>query len=407
MLRPSLIDLIKTSLKSILKNKVRTFLTSLGIIIGVTSVILLTSIGNGLKSYVTQQFEQLGSNTIFVTPGKIFNNNGGFNRSDSSMMVQVSFAQKDISNISRKLKTSQVSPLNQTSTKVKYKNTIKKDISIVTTDEKYGQNSNSLPSQDHGRWFTEEENKKKANVAVLGFKIAEDLFGTQNPLNKKITIDNKSFKVVGVVDKKGSTFGGPSLDDHVYIPFETGTSLLSSDKVGQIYIKIPDQSEIENSKTIIKKLLLEDYDEDSFTVFDSSQLLSSINSIIGTLTIALTGIAAISLVVGGIGIMNIMLVSVTERTKEIGLRKAIGAQPRAILMQFLIEAVILSSIGGASGIGLGAMGTFFINKFFPAKITYQSISLAFGVSSIVGIVFGVAPARRASKLSPIEALRYE
>jgi len=180
-----------------------------------------------------------------------------------------------------------------------------------------------------------------------------------------------------------------------------------SDKIQEIVIKANDKNEVENIKTRAKKVFLKRYKEDAFSVFDSSQLLSSINSIISILTVGLSGIAAISLVVGGIGIMNIMLVSVTERTKEIGLRKAIGATPNAILIQFLIEAVILSCLGGTIGILLGFLGTLAINPFFPAKLTLSSVILAFGVSSAVGIVFGVAPARKAAKLSPIEALRYE
>jgi putative ABC transport system permease protein len=241
----------------------------------------------------------------------------------------------------------------------------------------------------------------------LGATIAADLFPNGNALGKKIVVNSKNLKIIGVNDKKGSSFGGPSVDEYIYAPFGIAADIAGDQKIQEIVIKAPDKTQIDSTKEKIKNILLEHLDKDAFSVFDSAQLLTSINSIISTLTIALTGIAAISLVVGGIGIMNIMLVTVSERTREIGLRKAIGAYPRAILLQFLFEAVILSGLGGFVGILLGSLGTMAINNFFPAKVTLGSVSLAFGVSFLVGIIFGVAPARKASKLSPIEALRYE
>jgi len=405
MLKPSLDDLIKSSFHSVLKNKSRTLLTSLGVIIGVTSVILLTSIGNGLKIYVNQQFEALGSNTIFVSPGKIFNDNGGFSNSRSGL-IATSFTEKNITDLKRGLKTNLVMPLKTTAVEVK-SNTTKKTATLVGTNYLYGPNNNSAPTTGNGRWFTKEEEDKKSDIAILGATIAQDLFPSGNALGKKIVVNSKNLKIIGVNDKKGSSFGGPSVDEYVFVPFGIAADIAGDQNIQQIIIKAPDKNQIEATKEKTKKILLEHFDKDAFSVFDSAQLLNSINSIIGTLTIALTGIAAISLVVGGIGIMNIMLVTVSERTREIGLRKAIGAYPRAILLQFLFEAVILSGIGGFIGILLGALGTMAINNFFPAKITLGSITLAFGVSFMVGIIFGVAPARKASKLSPIEALRYE
>lgn len=405
MLKPSLNDLLKSSFKSILKNKSRTILTSLGIIIGVTSVILLTSIGNGLKIYITQQFDSLGANSIFITPGKVFNDNGGF--SQGGMMMTTSFTQKDVTNLERKLKNSTIMPVNATFADIKSANAIKKQAEVDGTNEAYGKNNNIIPSTGNGRWFTEEENSKKTSVVVLGYKIAQTLFPKSSAVGKKIIIKGKNLKVIGVVDKKGASMGGPSVDDAVYAPFSVVSGLAGNDDVNTIMVKAPSKEAMDSTKKQITDIFLEKYDKDAFSVFDSSQLLSSINSIINILTIALTGIAAISLVVGGVGIMNIMLVSVTERTREIGLRKAIGAYPRAILIQFLIEAVILSCFGGFVGVILGSLGTLAISNFFPAKVTISSIIVAFGVSSAVGIIFGVAPARKASKLSPIEALRYE
>ena len=407
MLKPSLGELIKSSFHSIAKNKSRTILTSLGIIIGVTSVILLTSIGNGLKNYINQQFESLGSNTVFIVPGKMFNDKGGFNNSESARFTTTEFTAKDTKNIKRLFPNFDVLPINIVNIEIKYGNITKKARTLVGTTENYGRLLNAQPKEGFGTWFSKEDYDKSSNVAVIGYKIAEELFPSGSPLNRKIIINGKNFKVIGVVEKKGGSMGGPDEDNYIYTPFGAVANMTGKDSILQIAIKTTTKEQVADTKKQVKKLLLEKFDEDAFTVFDSSQLLSSINSIINILTIGLTGIAAISLVVGGIGIMNIMLVSVTERTKEIGLRKAIGAYPRAILIQFLIEAIILSCLGGLIGVILGALGTWAISFAFPAKITINSVLLAFGVSSAVGVIFGVAPASKASKLSPIEALRYE
>lgn len=405
MLKPSFNDLLKSSFRSILKNKSRTILTSLGIIIGVTSVILLTSIGNGLKKYVTDQFDSLGANSIFISPGRVFNDNGGF--SQSGAIMTTSFSLKDVTNLKRKLDNVEITPANGVFVDISSPFNTQKSIEIDGSTQNFGINNNLAPSEGNGRWFTEEENSKKTPVIILGYQLAQDLFPNSSALGKKVIVKGKTLKVIGVSDKKGSSFGGPSFDKQGYIPLNVAFDLAGNNDIQSIIVKAKNKDSIESTKKQITKIMLEKYDEDAFSVFDSSQLLNSINSIISVLTIGLTGIAAISLVVGGIGIMNIMLVSVTERTREIGLRKAIGAYPRAILIQFLIEAVILSCIGGLTGVILGYLGTLAIKPFFPAQVTISSVILAFSVSSLVGIVFGVAPARKASKLSPIEALRYE
>ena len=403
--KPSFEDLLRSSLRSVLKNKSRTILTSLGVIIGVTSVILLTSIGTGLKKYINDQFETLGSNTLFVTPGQIFKEGGGFNQNFSSM-ITISFKPKDISNLKKTLKNVIILPEKSFSAEVKSKD-YKKSTTIVGSTYLYGPHGNALPSDGNGRWFTKEEDEKNALVAVLGQKIAKDLFPNTTALGKKFIIKGKSLKVVGIEDARGSSMGGPSIDEFIFVPIGLANDLAGDENIQEIMVKTSTKDQVDSTKKTIEKIFLKDYNKDSFSVFDSAQLLTSINSIISTLTVALTGIAAISLVVGGIGIMNIMLVTVSERTREIGLRKAIGAYPRAILLQFLFEAVILSGLGGSIGIILGILGTMAINQIFPAQVTLGSILLAFGVSFIVGIIFGVTPARKASQLSPIEALRYE
>lgn len=407
MLKPSVSELLRTSTRSILKNKGRTILTSLGIIIGVTSVILLTAIGNGLQKYIADQFEALGSNLIFVLPGKVFNDRGGFNGGGGSFS-STRFEMKDFLNLKRNLTgASAVIPAVQATQTIKYRTT-QKDTMLGGVTFDYGKIRNTEPSSGHGNWFSKEEEEKKNKVVILGFQTAKDLFGNQNPLGKTVVIGGKNLKVIGVVDKKGGGgFGGGDQDSVAYVPLEIGFDIIGKTDIQTILIKAVNKDQIDTVKKETEKILLKMFDKDAFSVVDQSQILSSINSIIGTLTIALTGIAAISLIVGGIGIMNIMLVTVSERTREIGLRKAVGATPRAILLQFLFEAVILSCIGGVVGIILGSLAAKGLNSVFPAVVTLNSILLAFGVSSAVGIIFGVTPARRASKLSPIEALRYE
>jgi len=407
MLKPTFSVLIKTSIRSILRNKGRTMLTSLGIIIGVTSVILLMAIGNGLKVYIANQFESLGSNLIYVMPGKIFTEGGGFSSSSGAGFLSTSFDQKDVQNLKRNLKEAgAIIPSIELTGKAKYRNR-EEEITIVAASYEYGKVSNTTPKEGKGTWFTKEGESKNAAVGILGSEGAEKLFKNENPLNKTIIVDSKNIKVIGVAEKKGGSLGGSHIDLSIYVPLEIGFDFAGNTKIQSILIQAKSKDEIEDIKKQAEKIMLERLDKDSFSVVDQSQILSSINSVLGTLTIALSGIAAISLLVGGIGIMNIMLVTVTERTREIGLRKAVGATPDAILLQFLFEAVILACLGGLVGVILGSAITQLIDKFFPAKVTASSILLAFGVSSLVGIVFGVTPARRASKLSPIEALRYE
>jgi putative ABC transport system permease protein len=403
-IKPGISELLKSSVRAILKNKSRTILTSLGIIIGVTSVILLTSIGTGLKSYVSDQFESLGANTVYISPGQVFSDSGGFSQGGSMMINK--FTLKDVESLERKFRNLAIMPFNTLYASIESSNTTKNSMEINGTTPEYGPNSNLVPSEGNGRWFTQEEVNKKTPVIIVGNKLAKDLFPNGNALGKTVIIKGKTLKIIGVTDSTGGGLG-QGIDSIAVIPITVAYLLSGNQDISAIMVQAPDKDSVPTIKKDLTKFMETRYDEDAFTVFDSSQLLSSINSIISILTAGLSGIAAISLVVGGIGIMNIMLVSVTERTKEIGLRKAIGAYPRAILLQFIIEAVILSCLGGGIGILLGYLGSLAINSFFPAKVTLNSVILAFGVSSLVGIIFGVAPARKASKLSPIEALRYE
>lgn len=400
-------NILKIALKAIWINKSRSFLTMLGVIIGVGSVVLLTSIGTGLQSYIEDQFDELGANTVLVYPGDPFGEGGGFSRENQlNALANSKLEMEDVDDIRKIREFVDIAiPFITNTEKISYRGE-EKSITIVGSTEEYPDAQGNTKSEK-GRFFNKLENDSKSKVIVIGYEIAEELFGKIDPIGKKVKLGNQSYKVIGVQEKSGSGFGGPSLDTYVFIPIETYFKQFDSKKIVEIIVKTKSSDNIPEAIDAIEKQMFKKYDEDEFSVFDQSEILETINEILGVLTIALGGIASISLVVGGIGIMNIMLVSVTERTREIGLRKALGATPNTILWQFLIEAAILSILGGLIGLIIAFLGTIAMQPYFPAKVTLDSVLLAFGVSTAVGLIFGAAPARRASQLSPIEALRYE
>lgn len=396
------------ALRAIFVNKTRSFLTMLGVIIGVGSVVMLTSIGTGLQSYVSDQFANLGGNTLFVVPGNPFGEGGGFGGEQSfieSMKPVLKRSQFDriIRNNRDLISSGAVTGLSATTAKY---GSVTKKVTLYGVTADYAETVNA--EFEKGTWFTDTDEQRSKRVVVLGTKVAKELFGNVDPVNKNIKLNGQPYTVIGVRKAAGGGFGGPSFDNYVYMPLNTLFDGFSTNKLVDSFIfKTKDKEKLEEAKIAIKKEIGKDLKDDEFTVFDQTQLLQTINNVLGVLTAGLGGIAAISLLVGGIGIMNIMLVSVTERTREIGLRKALGATPNVILLQFLIEAALLSGIGGLIGIGIAFLGTMAIQSFFPARILPNSILLAFGVSTAVGLVFGAAPARNAAKLSPIEALRSE
>jgi putative ABC transport system permease protein len=404
----NLANIFKISLKSIWANKVRSFLTMLGVIIGVSSVVMLISIGRGLEAYITDQFESLGSNNIFVSPGEVFNEEGGFNAQNQELaLANIKFDLGDVRELKAlKRQLQEVAYYSGQSDDISFLDETKM-VSVVGTSANYP--AVLTTKTEKGRFYSETEVNSGEKVVVLGYKIYEELFGEIDPLGKRVQIGSHQFEVVGVAEEKGGggSFGGPGFDTFAYIPFETLARIYDNDNVQQIVVKARPNIKIQTAIAAIEDKMLLEFDDDEFSVYDQSEILNTINNILGMLTVGLGGIAAISLVVGGVGIMNIMLVSVTERTKEIGLRKALGATPKLILLQFLIESALVSVLGGLLGLGLAFAGSLALNPYFPAKVTSGSVLLAFGVSTAVGLIFGAAPARRASKLSPIEALRYE
>ncbi len=406
-MRLPLLEIIAMAWNGLWTNKVRSFLTTLGIIIGVGSVVLLTSIGTGLQAYVTEQFASLGSDTIFVSPGNPFGEGGGFGNQEQVVLenFQPTLKRRYLETILREhrdvIEDGIASAVGLA--EAKYDTTTKK-VTMYGVMPAYRTVNNS--EAEVGEWFTEPQERRSARVAMLGSNIAKELFGEVDPVGKTIRLDAQSYRVLGVLETKAS-FGGPNFDNYVYLPLQTLQDNFEVDIIDSFIFEALSSDTVTPAKKAIENTLLRYLEEDEFTVFDQTQLLDTINEILGVLTLGLGGIAAISLVVGGIGIMNIMLVSVTERTREIGLRKALGATPEIIMLQFLIEAAILSIIGGIIGLAIAYGGTLVIQSYFPARVTWVGVSLALGVSTGVGLVFGAAPAYKAAKLSPIEALRYE
>lgn len=396
-------EILRLSLKSIVRNKVRSILTMLGIIIGVASVILLVSVGQGLQQYITGQFEQLGANTINILPGKVSLDEGftggAPNFAGSKLTVEMA---EDINRLGGPIEFAAAE--SELPATVSYKGESKyTTVAGITPD--YAKILN-LRVED-GRGITDADVNVGRKIVIIGQSIKEDLFGQSTALGKEVAIADERYEVVGILEDIGSASIGVDIDNFVAIPITAIQRLSGTDSVYVISLKATSKEAIPEAIDLAERYMLTKLKEDEFSVIDQSNLLGTITQILGVLTLALGGIAAISLVVGGVGIMNIMLVSVTERTREIGLRKAVGATPNNILTQFLIEATVLSVVGGAIGILIGWGGSLIINQFFPAVVTIWSVALAFGVSAGVGIIFGVAPAIRASKLDPITALRYE
>jgi len=405
---------MKVSITSLVAHKMRSFLTMLGVVIGVGAVIALVAVGAGTQAQVVSQFESLGSNLLVVSSQSSFGfRRGGMTTSQRQLTGSDVEAIEGLAT-SVALVAPEYSPGNFS---VTYSGTTTQPtISGVTED--YAPVRNWTMAT--GRFISAEDSDNMAMVAVLGVDAVEDLFGsaTVNPVGEIIRINRQNYTVIGVLEQKGQSTGPTSQDRVVFLPLRTAQIKLGgagTNTVRSINLQVRSAEEMDLAQAQVTAILrtlhgLATGADNDFTVQNQADIVSTVEETSGTFTTLLASIAAISLIVGGIGIMNIMLVSVTERTREIGLRKAVGAKRSDILIQFLAEAVVLSVVGGLIGVGIGVGGAQLIAGLFsssPALVTGSSVALALGVSLAIGIFFGFYPANRAARLNPIDALRYE
>ncbi|AKO93119.1 ABC transporter permease [Priestia filamentosa] len=376
--------------KSIKGNKIRAFLTMLGIIIGVSSVIVMVAIGQGSTQEVQSQIGSLGKDVLTVS---ITGSDVTFKEDDAKELETVNGVDATAPTVSGRVTAKN----GETNTQVSMTGTTSSYLDVRDLELQSGRFIAALDQDNHSK------------VAVLGSDTAQTLFGLGNAVGQSIGINGSSYKVIGVLQSVGSSLG-TSGDSTVIVPLSTGQRLASTTSIESVYVKVRDEENINFITNRLEQTMRGVIgEEDSYSVSSQEDLMETADSVDNTLTLLLGGSAAISLIVGGIGIMNIMLVSVSERTKEIGIRKAIGAKRGNILLQFLIEAVILSSFGGLIGIGLGLVSAEAFTKITGTAVVYSVpvILMSFAFSLLVGIVFGVFPANKASKLDPIQALRYE
>jgi len=397
-----------TALRALRRNKLRSSLTALGIIIGVFAVVAMVAIGNGTRASIQSQVAGLGQNMLMVFAGS--RRSGGVNSglgSASAITLEDAEALRrevpDVVASSPEVTTSAQAIANGRN----WSTTIAGEAPEYLVIRDWGVASGSM--------FTDREVRSAAKVAVLGAKTAHELFGVLDPVGQTVRVGNMPFVIIGVLTSKGAGVGGQNQDDRVVIPYTTAMKRITGDKyLRSVYLQIGESERIPIAQDQITRLLRQRHRllpgaPDDFNIFNQQEIADTVNTVTSTLTLLLGAIAGLSLVVGGIGIMNIMLVSVTERTREIGIRISVGAQPGDIRIQFLIEAITLSLLGGLVGVLLGIGATRLIGAVssFKPIVSMGSIVLAFTVSFSIGVFFGFYPARRASLLDPIDALRYE
>ena len=407
----NILKTIRVAVRALGRNKMRAFLTTLGIIIGVGAVIAMVSIGEGAKRGIEERFESMGTNLLFVSPGSRAVGGRHFGAGSAAPLKE-----NDAQAIQEQLDAVlYISPNVSTRTQVVYGNK-NWNTSIQGTGHSYPE-IRKWPVQD-GVFFDEAMVRSGAKVCVLGSEVRKSLFEDEDPIGRILRIKRIPFRVIGVLESKGEQGGFFNRDDMIAVPYTTAMrSLIGTDNIQSIDVSAVSAARTDAARTQIEELLrirrrIAPGADDDFTVRNMSEIAESAAESTKIMTLLLGSIASISLLVGGIGIMNIMLVSVTERTREIGIRMAVGAKEKDILLQFLIEAVVLCVLGGLIGIGLGIGVSKLVQKVpafaqWSTVVSMDSILMAFAFAAAVGIFFGFYPARKASKLDPIEALRYE
>jgi len=387
----------RVALDALRANRLRSALTMLGVVIGVAAVVVLVAIGTGAKQLVERQVEGLGSNLLIVVPGRV-----DFGAAPAVSRLSLS----DVDAVTRIVGDRSRVAVSVTSGETVRAGTVSRFTSVLGVLE----TTPRVFVRDIGRgaYLTRSDIDTARRVAVLGSAVARTLFGEREPVGQQVTIAGVRFRVIGVFAPLGQSLG-VDRDDEVHIPVTTAHRLLGTTRIDGIAVKAPDRDRIAVLADRIVGELSKRHPDTEFSAVTQEQILGVLGNILGVLTGVLAAIAGISLLVGGVGVSNIMLVSVRERTREIGLRKAVGARPRDIGVQFLLEAVLLTTLGGVTGIALGIAAALIVSALspVPAAITWWSLALAFGVSAGVGIAFGVVPAQRAGRLDPVVALRSE
>ena len=408
-----LLATLRIALRALKVNKLRSVLTMLGIIIGVGAVITMIAVGGGAQARVEEQIKSLGSNLMIIIPGST--TSGGVRMGGSSAQT---LTEDDAWAITREVQEVQASaPSNRGSGQIIAGNSNWSTVIYGVTPEYMEVRDWPIVS---GRGFEPQEVSGAGKVALVGQSVAKQLFGDADPVDQQIRIRKVPFTIVGVLEKKGQSMMGQDQDDVILVPLATARNRLFGNpqgklrRVGVISVKVRDGQNMKEAEDRIRELMrqrhkLQPGTDDDFTIRNLTEILQAQEASSKVLALLLAAVASVSLLVGGIGIMNIMLVSVTERTREIGLRMAVGARANDILKQFLVEAVTLSLIGGLLGIALGLGGSLAIGQFagWRTSLSPESVVLAVGFAAAIGIFFGFYPARKASRLLPIEALRYE
>lgn len=386
----------RVAIDALRANRLRSTLTMLGVIIGVAAVVVLVAIGTGTKQQIERQVEGLGSNLLIVLPGQV------------SLGSAPSVSRMDLSDVDAVSKI--VGDRNRVAVSVACETVAAGNVDTFATINGVIETTPQVfvRSLARGTYLSRSDVDTQRRVAVLGWSVAKTLFGDRDAVGQQVTIAGVRFRVIGVFSQLGQSLG-VDRDNEVHIPITSAHRLLGTNRVDGIAIKAPNREEIDDLSARIIAELGRRHPGTEFSAVTQEQILGVLGDILGVLTGVLAAIAGISLLVGGVGVSNIMLVSVRERTKEIGLRKAVGARPRDIGVQFLLEAVLLTTLGGFIGMALGIGAALLVAALspVPAAITWWSLALAFGVSAAVGIIFGVVPAQRAGRLDPVVALRTE
>ena len=387
----------RVALDALRANRLRSLLTMLGVVIGVAAVVALVAIGTGTKQQIEQQVEGLGSNLLIVVPGRLEANAPP---SVSTLSLDdVDAVARVVGDRSRVAVTVSTGETVRAGTRSSF--TSLQGV-LETTPTVF------VRRLDRGGYLTRSDVNTARRVAVLGASVARQLFADRDPIGRQVTIAGVRFRVIGTFEPLGQSLG-VDRDSEVHIPVTAAQRLLGTQRVDALAIRAPDRDRIDALGASVVTELTRRHPDSEFSAVTQEQILGVLGDILGVLTGVLAAIAGISLLVGGVGVSNIMLVSVRERTREIGLRKAVGARPRDISVQFLLEAVLLTTLGGIVGMALGISAALLVDRLspVPAAITWWSLALAFGVSAAVGILFGVVPAQRAGRLDPVVALRTE